>query len=133
MTMLREIDDDGYEFIPEVDQEALERAVKICLTLKPVPDRLQMENKLAAVASDEAEWWDVATFAAYSCQMDALRLKPWQKPPCWIDDVEGTLAGGNKDDIHGCYAAAVLLKRLLAAGLSMYEPDPLGALKAVSK
>ena len=33
------------------------------------------------------------------------------------------------DDPHGNYAAAVLLKRLLAAGLSRYEPNPLDALK----
>jgi hypothetical protein len=121
--------DDDYEPIPAVDEEALERAIDICLKHKSPSDQLQMEQKLA---DDQQDWWDVATFASYSCQVDALRLKPWQKPPCWIDDMEGILAYGD-DGVMGLYAAATLLKRLLTAGLSQYEPDPLGALKAAGK
>lgn len=122
MTLI--LTDSEYDELSDVDQEALERAIRICLTHKDRADQLQMERKLAS----EDDWWDTATFAAYSCQVDALRLLPWQTPPCWVDDIEGILAGGDDGEM-GCYAAARLLKRLLAAGLSRYEPDPIGALK----
>src|SRR5215831_11608952 len=107
-----------------VDREALERAIEICCTRKGQADRLQIEQKLASEG-----WWEAATFAAYSCQMDALRLKLWQPPPCWIAPagVEGILGKGD-DGALGHFAAALLLKCLLTAGLSQFEPDPESAL-----
>jgi hypothetical protein len=30
----------------------------------------------------------VGKFAAYGCQMETLRLKPWQNAPMEIDDIE---------------------------------------------
>jgi len=65
-------------------------------------------------------------FAAYWCQRRNLKLAPFEFPPCWlsgVDDTEGA-------DFKGKPAAARLLKRLLEAGLSKYEPDPLAALAA---
>ena len=124
-------DENEYEPIPAVDEEALERAIDICLKHKSPADQRQMEQKLA---DDQQDWWDIETFASYSCQMDALNLPPWQQPPCWINpnEIENILAVGGKDDIGGTFAAATLLKRLLAAGLSQYEPEPLKALKAAN-
>jgi hypothetical protein len=56
--------------------------------------------------------------------MASLRLPQWINPPCWVheDDPEED----DKDEQE-------LLRRMLAAGLSRYEPDPLAALKAKSK
>ena len=107
-----------------VDREALERAIEICCTRKGQADRLQIEQKLASEG-----WWEAATFAADICQTDALRLKLWQPPPCWISlkDVESILSKGD-DGALGYFAAATLLKRLLAAGLSQFEPHPEAAL-----
>jgi hypothetical protein len=68
-------------------------------------------------------------FAAYFCQRKRLKLAPFEFPPCWlhdVDDVEGP-------PFKGKLKAARLLKRLLAAGLSQYEPDPLAALAAAEK
>jgi hypothetical protein len=120
MTMC--IDDD--EILEAVDQEALERAIEIVRTKGTPREQRHIEAKLAT-----DEWIDVAEFAAYSCQFTALSLRPWQSPPCWIDDVVGTLNAGD-DGICGEYQAARLLRRLLDAGLSRYEPNPLAALAA---
>jgi hypothetical protein len=115
-----EEDDETYE-------EALERAIRIRRNHKDEVDRIQIESKLR-----HNEWEEVGRFAAMCCQCDALNLAPHQTPPCWINpaNIEAILAKGNTDDPAGDYAAAVLLKRLLAAGLSRYEPNPLDALKA---
>jgi hypothetical protein len=109
------------EPLSPVDQDALKRALEIVRSKSP-DDREQIDCKLATEA-----WEDVAAFASYSAQCDALGLKPWQAPPCWIDDVVGTINAGN-DGTLGDYQAARLLRRLLDAGLSRFEPDPLGAL-----
>jgi hypothetical protein len=63
-----------------------------------------------------------------SCWQDEnLRLKPWQPLPCDAD--LDWLAHGD-DGTMGRYAAAKLLERLLAFGLSRWEPDPKRAIAA---
>ena len=62
-------------------------------------------------------WAEVAQFAAYCAQFIALRLRPWERPPCH--------SSGEGDD-----AAAVLLRRMLKAGISRWHPDPMAALEA---
>jgi len=110
--------------LSRVDREALTRAIEICRTpRKDDPGRPEQIDHFLATRP----WFNVATFAAQCCQRDALRPKLWQPTPCRIADVEATLARGN-DGINGAYAAAKLLKRMLAAGLSRYEPEPLKAL-----
>jgi len=114
------------EELDPVDREALKRAIEICRTKKGPADREQIERKLAG----SQRWFEVAYFATYSCQVDALALKPWQPTPAQIDDLDGVLATGD-DGAGGHYAAAKLLQRLLDAGLSQFEPDPIGALERV--
>ena len=104
-----------------VDREALERAIAMRRAAGDV-DALQMQRMLK-----EDRWIEVALFASYSCQDDALKLKPWQPPPCWMGDdrpVDDFAAAGK-------VGAWELRRRLIAAGLSMYEPDPIGALAAI--
>jgi hypothetical protein len=72
-------------------------------------------------------WLEVAEFAAYRCQVRALALKPWQSPPCWLGDNRPADDG----DGRGLVDAWELRRRLVASGLSMYEPDPPGALAAI--
>lgn len=65
------------------------------------------------------ELTEAAKFAAYCAQIDNLALRPWQSPPCFAER-------------PNCDAYAVdLLQRLLAAGLSRWEPDPAGALARI--
>jgi hypothetical protein len=62
----------------------------------------------------------VARFASFCVQMQALKLRPWRMPPCWCDE----------DDPHPKDKTGHrLLRLMLAAGVSRYEPDPLTALR----
>jgi hypothetical protein len=92
----------------------------------------QIKEKL----QDES-WEDVAIFCAELCQERALHLKPWENPPCVIEDpddpderLEPDKPGPASD---GRRQAAALLKRMLAAGVSRYHPDPLRALEEVER
>jgi hypothetical protein len=110
-----------------VDREALERALKIILGRPEREDRgrrAQVERML-----EEDGWFRAAGFCVYCCQMELVRPRLWQPIPSDITDIEGTLAKGD-DGLGGSYRAALLLKRMLAAGLSRYEPDPVRALEA---
>jgi hypothetical protein len=110
--------------LSRIDRDALERAIAMARAKGPV-DREQIDDKLKT-----EPWLDVGEFAAYSCQMDCLHLKPWQPTPSWVGDIKADLAAGD-DGVGGQYAAALLLKKMLAAGLSRYEPDPVAALERV--
>ena len=107
----------------DVDRNALERCVQAALASKDQRRVEQVKEKLA----DET-WTEVAEFCSYDLQMEALNLKPWESPPCWVDpaDIETILAAGPGDDT---FEAAKLTRRLLDAGLSLYEPDPITALR----
>jgi hypothetical protein len=78
-------------------------------------------NAIIRTASTPA----VAKFASYSAQIESLALQPWQDPPCCA-----RLCNLAKpfDDPRGERESADVLKRLLDAGLSRYEPDPLAAI-----
>jgi hypothetical protein len=67
-------------------------------------------------------------FAAYAAQCTTLRLKPWQAQPA---HVRATDADPN---VYGCRPAEIALRdRLLKAGLSVFEPDPLNALARATR
>jgi hypothetical protein len=72
-----------------------------------------------------AEGASTAGLAAYCARMDSLGLMPWQSPPCQagLNDLNQPLG-----DARGRRESAELLKHLLDANLSPYEPDPLAAL-----
>ena len=105
-----------------VDREALERCMEIA---RRDPSRAeQLDSKL-----QDEEWAEVASFAAYGCQMDSLGLRPWQSPPCHIDEDADEPESSDRESNS---AARKLLRQMLAAGVSRYDPDPLKAL-AVAK
>src|SRR5262245_6861821 len=107
--------------LSRIDREALTRALKMARA-ESRQEREHIDRVLA-----EQGWQWAAQTAAYHCQDSRLHLQPWQPTPCWIRDLEGDLAAGN-DGIGGRYAAALLTQRLLRAGLSRFEPDPVAAL-----
>jgi hypothetical protein len=117
--------------LTEIDRKACRRAIDMIRQSNAGASLLQLEEKLAEDGFEEA-----GLSAAYSQQMKNLHLRPWQSPPCWIDpaDVADIIAAGpGEDDTHGRYDAARLLKRLLKAGLSRFEPDPANALLKVKR
>jgi hypothetical protein len=94
-----------------VDLDALRRALE--QARKRGEDAQQdIDNKLA----DGEAWTEVAEGCAYSEQIEALGLRPWEDPPMY-----GGLDGSQ-------HRAAELLRKMLAAGLSRWEPDPVAAL-----
>jgi hypothetical protein len=100
------------------DKEALKRAIKVARAESP-EHAGQIDRWMAQGRSFE----EIGRSCAYGCQCRNLRLKPWQSPPMYGDVQPG----------HEAHAdAEVLLRKLLAAGLSRYEPDPLAALEAAA-
>jgi hypothetical protein len=96
------------------DRDALERAMQ---TARRDPSRArQLDAKL-----QDDPWSEVSQFAAYCCQIHALHLKPWQSPPCSVDE--------DDPDEHDNKTAQKLLRLMLANGVSRFDPDPLAALK----
>jgi len=45
-----------------------------------------MADRRPPLEADVERWWDEAMGAVYHCQMEALHLRPWQTPPCWMGD-----------------------------------------------
>jgi hypothetical protein len=93
------------------DRQALE------LAMATVMDGDDGRRRQIAHLLREQSWIEVAKFAAMNCQMEALRLKPWELPPCEVFSNEMDTEGGK------------LLQRMVAAGVSKYHPDPLAALR----
>jgi hypothetical protein len=105
----------------QVDRQALKRALVMARAESPGRAR-----QIDAMLAERPSWLRAALFASYSCQSETLHLKPWQSPPCWMGDTKPI----DDPQQHGLFAAWDLRRRLLAAGLSAYEPDPIAALNA---
>jgi hypothetical protein len=101
---MTEMTDADYQ---EHDIEALRMCMEIA---SREPDRAeQLESML-----EDRPWLEVAQFACYCVQGDVLRLKLWESPPC--------ASSGDE-------AAQKLLQKMLKAGVSQFDPDPLRALE----
>jgi hypothetical protein len=101
------------------DRDALERA--LVMACRESEQAARYEEMLRS-----KPWREAAESAAYSMQVKTLKLKPWQAPPC----------GCRSDEIgrgYGHSRGEVLLRRrMLAAGLSLYEPNPIAALEKIA-
>jgi hypothetical protein len=106
--------------LSRADRKALKKALE--MTLGEEDRRGQIEHKL-----EHDGWFEAATFSAYHQQCQNLHLRPWESPPCWLSRHDRPGPGRE----HAREAEAIrLCKQLHAAGLSRYEPDPIGALAA---
>jgi hypothetical protein len=101
--------------LDEVDREALQRSLAMTLV---EPDRTKQIQSMLK----ERDWFEVASFASYDQQSKNLQCKPWESPPCWI---------GGYHEVESEYLE--IGKRLVQAGLSLFEPDPLKALQDAEK
>jgi hypothetical protein len=99
------------------DTDALSRALRLMLANKK--EREHFESILKQYG-----WQEAAIRASYCAQIRALRLKPWQSPPC--EDFG--------DEVANCYghreAEVALRRRMRAHGISLFEPNPIAALAA---
>jgi hypothetical protein len=112
--------------LSRVDKEACERAIEI--TRNSSDDRRKQIDELLA----EEGWSAAADLAVYHCQRSLIAPRLWQPLPADIDpaQVDAIIAKGD-DHLGGEFQAAKLLRRLLKAGLSRYEPRPIEALAKV--
>jgi hypothetical protein len=126
-------DDDD---LTEQDRAALALAIKMKRSFGK-EDREQIDAFLAgerkAGFPDEwavppRPWREVAEFAVYGCQMRNLNLRPAQCPPVW-HNAELDL-DRNSPFNNSVSAARALARRMEAAGISIYHPDPEAALAA---
>jgi hypothetical protein len=115
--------------LTKADREALQRAIDMARAKSP-QEREHIDRVLA-----QDGWQEAAETATYHLQDRALKLKPWQTPPCWLrsDAAVQVALLTPLPDLKGRRFAAELVQQLIAAGLSRYEPDPLRALAAVKK
>jgi hypothetical protein len=97
----------------DIDTDALRRCLLI--VMRDPRDQSNWQELLAS-----QEWYEVARRAAYRAQCAALALRPWQEPPCVVSEDDPNERDPNAQN---------LLRRMLAAGLSRFEPDPLAALE----
>jgi hypothetical protein len=104
--------------ITALDRDAFERAIEMMRQHSP-REAARIDDKLQREGFDSA-----GKFASYCMQCDTLRLKPWEAPPMHAQ-------GGDIIDpnVYGYRPGEVALhNRLKAAGLSLFDPDPLSAL-----
>jgi hypothetical protein len=108
-----------------VDQEACERAIAVTRN-SSAERREQIDRLLAEEGFDAA-----ADLAVYHCQRSLIAPRLWQPTPADIDpdQIEEIIAKGD-DGKNGRFQAARLLRRMLKAGLSQFEPTPIEALAA---
>jgi hypothetical protein len=110
----------------DLDRDAFERAIA----------QMQAEDAgshgrqlIDALLAKQQSFEETGETAAYYCQCKALRLKPWQSPPMYAQP----RADGPDDGSAGWKRAELLAYRLLTAGLSKFEPDPLDALERAER
>jgi hypothetical protein len=113
--------DDG-EYYSDADLAALELCIA-ATKAQSEASRLQVESMLAD------DWEDAALFCCYCAQYRSLNLKVYQYPPAWTHEADSDDGPNNCDQRD----ARSLLREMLAAGLSRYDPDPLKALAAARK
>jgi hypothetical protein len=108
------------------DVDAWERCIEIERSRSPAHAE-RINEKLAQEGLEKA-----GRDAAYACQYATLRLRPWDWTPSWVEpsQIDAIIARGkdNTAPQQGDYNAAVLLRKMLAAGISRWEPDPMEAL-----
>ena len=103
----------------KIDRAALELALQQTLAEKDQSRVEQVQSMLKGRTRLE-----VSQFCSFHRQIAALKLRPWELPPCM-----GDLDNGNGGDEQ----ALRLLKRMRRAGVSRWHPSPIAACEAAEK
>jgi hypothetical protein len=115
--------------LSDIDREALERAIELRRDSGEPGRREQIDELL-----QEEGWFSTADFCATGCQRKNLRIKMWQPAPCEIpiDEIDAIISKGDDGNGKSGYlAAAKLLRKMLRAGLSRFEPEPVKRLAEI--
>ena len=105
--------------------EAAQQLAIDTLIAKGGERRRQIEEML----KDDQPVLTVGKFASYWCQIETLRLEPWELAPVEVD-ADNPDAG--RPDVQrstdGRYEAAALLREMFSLGISRWHPDPKAAI-----
>jgi hypothetical protein len=93
--------------LTDADRDAMAWAITVARRESPTRAK-QIDAKLRNEPFEA-----VGRFAAFSAQIASMHLQPWESTVVYADSRE----------------AHALLRRLKAAGLSKFEPDPIAALE----
>jgi hypothetical protein len=107
--------------VNKLDKDAFERAIAM---MRSEADGREL---LDAISARQKTFAETGETAAYYCQCRNLKLKSHQPPPMYA----AANAVGGDDGSSGWFQAEQLLRRLLDAQLSRFEPDPVRALAEV--
>ena len=115
--------------LTRIDRAALAAAIEVARS-EDAGRRQQIDNMLADAADRPGGWEDVARFASSCAQARSLQAQPWQTLPQYasLDSLRDPYG-----DPSGAREAAELLKKMLALGISKYEPNPLAAIAEAEK
>jgi hypothetical protein len=116
--MIREPTDDN-EALTDLDRDALARCIPIARRIEPIISRA-IDTILARDG-----WEEAAAYACFYCQVMSLGLMPFETPPAQMNLAAGLNLPFNSKNRER--EGAELLKRMIAAGVSRYEPDPVRA------
>jgi hypothetical protein len=111
-----------------VDLDALRRAVIWGKGFQAREPQLRVMPDLMPVEASP-EWTKLAVFFAATAQSENLKLSPWQCEPCRAHDdgsIDDNYFGRRTDEVMLC-------RKLVALGLSIYEPDPRTAIAAAEQ
>jgi hypothetical protein len=87
----------------------------------------ELHNTIETLLRDRGEQ-EAGVWAVGLLQTKNLKLKPWECPPCDCFNVAAP------SDVYGCRPSELrLLQRMLAAGVSRYDPNPMQALAALER
>jgi hypothetical protein len=100
------------------DLDAMRLAVAEVLRLEPT------WGATVAGMLEAQPFAEVGAWAAGVCQVQNLKLRAWECPPCDTANVE------NPRDVYGSRPSEVaLLRRMLTNRISRFHPDPLAAIE----
>jgi hypothetical protein len=129
------------------DREALELAMKVYAAKERQGAehiKAMLEGKPDPGSPGEwfippLSWQEAAEDCANHMQRMMLKLKPWEEPPCQIPEewIETGAPPNTENPIYSWYyhraeslpAAVALARRMKDAGISLWHPDPLKALR----
>jgi hypothetical protein len=109
---------DDLEYYSDADVAALEACIEVTKA-ESEGRRLQVESMLAD------DWEDAALFCCYCAQYRSLNLQVHQYPPVWAHEDDSDDGPNNCDQRD----ARSLLREMLAAGVSRFDPNPREALR----
>jgi hypothetical protein len=103
----------------KIDRAALELALQQTLAEKD-QDRVEQVRSML----EGRTRLEVSQFCSFHRQIEALKLAPWDLPPCCVS--------ADNDDPENA-PAVQLLRRMRKAGVSKWDPSPIAACEAAEK